>query len=49
MFFFVLSVLSALVAAFLIMVALQLLRMERVIAECTDIADVKVKKLYGKK
>ena len=49
MFFFILSVLSALIAAFLILVALQLLRMERVISECTDIADVKVKKLYGKK
>lgn len=49
MFFFVLSVLSALIAAFLVMIALQLLRMERIIAECTNIADVKVKKLYGKK
>ena len=49
MFVFILSVLSVFIAAFLILVALQLLRMERVIAECTDIADVKVRKLYGKK
>ena len=48
MFFFILSLLSACIAAFLILVALQLLRIERVVAECTDIADVKVKKLYGK-
>jgi hypothetical protein len=49
MFFFILSVLSVLIATFLVMIALQLLRVERVIEQCTDIADVKVKKLYGKK
>ncbi|MBN1307052.1 MAG: hypothetical protein JXA18_03985 [Chitinispirillaceae bacterium] len=49
MVFFVLSVLSALIAAFLIMTAVQLIRIERVIEACADIADIKVKKLYGKR
>ena len=49
MFSFILSVLSVLIVAFLVLVALQLLRMERIISECTDVAEVKVKKLYGKK
>ena len=49
MFFFILTTLSALITAFLIMIALQLIRMEKVVAECTDIADIKVKKLYGRK
>ncbi len=48
MFFFILSVLSVLIAAFLVMTAVQLLRVERVLSECSDIADVKVKTLYGR-
>jgi hypothetical protein len=48
MVFFILSVLAALIAAFLVMTAVQLIRIERVITECADTADVKVKKLYGR-
>lgn len=48
MIFFILSVLAALIGAFLVMTAVQLIRIERVITECADIADVKVKKMYGK-
>ena len=45
---FILSVLAALIAAFLVMTAVQLIRIERVIETCADIADIKVKKIYGK-
>jgi hypothetical protein len=48
MIFVVLSVLSSLIITFLVMIAVHLLRIERVISDCTDIADVKVKRLYGK-
>ena len=48
MIFFILSVLSVLIAAFLVMTAVQLIRIERVINECVDAADIKVKKYYGK-
>lgn len=46
MFFFILSMLALFIVAFLIMVAIQLIRMERLIIECSDIAEISVKKMY---
>ncbi len=46
MFIFILSALSALITAFLVMVAVQLLRIEKTISECVEIAEIRVKKLY---
>jgi hypothetical protein len=43
---FILSVLSVLVAVFLIMIAVQLIRIEKEIDMCTDIVELYVKKLY---
>jgi uncharacterized protein (DUF58 family) len=48
MIFFILSVLAVFTIAFLVMTAIQLIRIERVISECADIAEVKVRKMYGK-
>lgn len=48
MVFFILSTLSALITAFLIMTAVQLIRIERIISDATDLTDVHVKKLYRK-
>ena len=48
MIFFILTVLAVLIGAFLVMTAVQLIKIEKVIAEYTDIADAKVKRIYGK-
>lgn len=48
MFIFILSCMALLITTFLVMIAVQLLKMERIIADCTDQTEVQVKKLYGK-
>jgi hypothetical protein len=48
MILFILSVLSFLVGAFLVMVAVQLIRIERILNDCTNLTEMHVKKLYGK-
>jgi hypothetical protein len=48
MVFFILSTLSVLISAFLIMIAIQLIRIEKIISDSTDLAEVHVKKLYRK-
>jgi hypothetical protein len=40
--------LAVLIGAFLMMIAIQLIRIERTLSSLNDIADIKVKKLYGK-
>ena len=49
MIFPILAILSTLIIAFLVMIAIQLLRIERALSDSIDIAEIKVKKLYGKK
>jgi len=46
MFFFIMSMLALFIVAFMIMVAVQLIRMERLIIECNDIAEISVRKMY---
>lgn len=48
MILFILSILSFLVGAFLVMVAVQLIRIERILNDCTNLTEMHVKKLYGK-
>lgn len=49
MVFFILMCLSTLIVALLVMLSSQLIRVEKQISDITDLTEVKVKKLYGKK
>jgi hypothetical protein len=46
MFLFILSVLSICIVAFLLMIAVQLIRIEKAIANSTDLVELHVRKLY---
>ena len=48
MVLFILSVLSCLIGAFLVMIAVQLIRIERILNNCSNLTEMHVKKLYGK-
>jgi hypothetical protein len=49
MVLFILSVLAVLIAAFLTAIAVQLIRIERLLVKSCDLVEIKVKKLYGMK
>ncbi|NLE00116.1 MAG: hypothetical protein GX640_09590 [Fibrobacter sp.] len=46
---FVFTLLAILVIAFLIMLTIQLIRIERTIIDISEVTEARVKKLYGKK
>jgi len=46
MIFTILTTLSILIAAFLVMIAIQLIRIEKAIENCTNTVEVYVKKMY---
>ncbi|NLW31247.1 MAG: hypothetical protein GXY77_07315 [Fibrobacter sp.] len=49
MILFIFICLAALLSAFLVMISVQLIRIEKSVSQITEITEIHVKKMYGKK
>lgn len=49
MLLFIFTCIALFITAFLVMIAIQLIGIEKVISEITEITELHVKKIYGKK